>query len=60
MVDVDLSGNQISMFGAPALAAGIGKSVSLAAIVLDNNDIREEGGKRLLEAAEENKGLVKV
>ena len=57
---MDLSGNGITSIGIPTLAAGIGSSVSLAEISLDNNDIREDGGKLLLEAVEANRGLVKM
>ena len=48
------------MLGIPALAAGIKESSSLAEVSLDNNDLREEGGQALLEAAQANEGLVKV
>lgn len=40
LVDVDLSGNGITSEGAAALAAGVAASESLAAILIDNNDIR--------------------
>eukprot|EP00798_Chlamydomonas_sp_ICE-L_P029024 gene29025-32221_t len=53
-----MCGNGISVVGAIELAAGVGASRSLAAISLDNNDVREEGGQALLKAVEENKGLV--
>lgn len=59
-MDVDLCGNQITVLGIPLLAAGIQASPSLAEISLDNNDLREEGGRALLEAAQGNGGLVKV
>ena len=39
-MDVDLSGNGITSEGAIALAQGVAASKSLAAILLDNNDIR--------------------
>ena len=60
LVDVDLSGNQISVQGIPFLAAGIKASPSLAEVGLDNNDLREVGGQVLLEAVQVNGGLVKV
>eukprot|EP00983_Pelagomonas_calceolata_P051469 1142426-Pelagomonas_calceolata.AAC.2 len=40
LVDVDLSGNGITSEGAIALAQGVAASQSLAAVLLDNNDIR--------------------
>jgi len=40
LVDVDLSGNGITSEGAALLALGVAESQSLAALVLDNNDIR--------------------
>ena len=60
LVDIDLCGNSITVLGIPALAAGIKASSSLAEVSLDNNDLREEGGQALLEAAQSNEGLVKV
>lgn len=45
LVDVDLSGNQITLEGVRALSEGIATSVTLAGIRMDNNDLREEGGK---------------
>ena len=59
-MDIDLCGNQITVLGIPFLAAGIKGSASLAEVALDNNDLREEGGQALLEAAKTNEGLVKV
>ncbi len=50
LVDVDLSGNLICVEGAKVLAGGIGASTSLAAVALDNNDLREEGGQAFLQA----------
>ncbi|GIL45808.1 hypothetical protein Vafri_2957 [Volvox africanus] len=58
LVDVDLSGNQITLEGLRGLAEGIASSATLAAIVLDNNDLRTEGGKELLHAVDRNKGIV--
>ncbi len=49
LVDVDLCGNSISVEGAKALAQGITASTSLAAVALDNNDLREEGARALLQ-----------
>lgn len=60
LVDIDLSGNQISVQGIPFLAAGIKASPSLAEVGLDNNDLREVGGQALLDAVQVNGGLVKV
>jgi hypothetical protein len=60
LADIDLCGNQITLCGIGALCAGIGQSKSLAVVALDNNDLREEGGQKLLEAAEANKGLAKM
>lgn len=47
-MDVDFCGNGVTSVGAIALAAGITASNSLAAVALDNNDLREEGGRALL------------
>lgn len=58
--DVDMCGNQITLIGIGPLAAGIAASSSLAAVALDNNDAREEGGQKLLEAVQKNKGIVQV
>lgn len=44
-VDVDVSGNTITLEGARLLADGVAASTTLAAITLDNNDLREEGGQ---------------
>ncbi|KAG1657276.1 hypothetical protein FOA52_005470 [Chlamydomonas sp. UWO 241] len=60
LADIDLCGNQITLCGIGALCAGIAKSKSLAVVALDNNDLREEGGRKLLEAVEANGGLVKM
>jgi|LauGreSBDMM110SN_4_FD.fasta_scaffold105058_1 hypothetical protein len=60
LVDIDLCGNAITVLGIPFLAAGIKASSSLAEVALDNNDLREDGGQALLEAAKANEGLVKV
>lgn len=49
LVDVDLCGNNITIEGAKALAQGITVSPSLAAVALDNNDLREEGARTLLQ-----------
>jgi Ran GTPase-activating protein (RanGAP) involved in mRNA processing and transport len=49
-VDVDLCGNGIGREGAVALAEGVAASGSLAALALDNNDLRDEGAKALLQA----------
>ena len=45
LVDIDLSGNGITTQGGKALAGGIAASCSLAAVALDNNDLREEGAQ---------------
>jgi hypothetical protein len=59
LVEVDLSGNGICEAGARALAAGIAGSSSLAAVILDNNSIREEGGLVVKAAVEQNRGAVR-
>jgi hypothetical protein len=55
-VDVDLSGNGITKEGAAALAGGMAASPSLAALALDNNDVRDEGGKEVLQVGHDEEG----
>ncbi len=45
LVDVDLCGNQITLEGLRALCEGVAVCPTLAAVTLDSNDLREEGGR---------------
>jgi hypothetical protein len=58
LVELSASGNSIGSEGAITISAGIGLSESLAAVFLDQNDFRSEGGLAMKDAVEHNKGLV--
>lgn len=58
LVELTASGNGIGVQGAIDLASGICMSESLAAVFLDQNDFRSEGGLAMKDAVERNKGLV--
>lgn len=45
LLDVDLCGNQITLEGLRALCEGVAVCPTLAAVTLDSNDLREEGGR---------------